>query len=153
MNNERMPEVIDRLFKRLSATYGASWTRQWEGTPMQDVKTAWCHELGGYAGNLPAIAHALDNLPERCPNVIQFRNLCRAAPGAVVQRIEPPKADPIVVAKVLAGLSPVAANPHGMKAWAYRLIARHEQGEKIRPYLLNLARGALRIGLPVAEAA
>jgi hypothetical protein len=31
-----------------------------------------------------------------------------------------------------------------MKDWARRLINRHELGEKIRPYSLNLAREALK---------
>ena len=145
MNTERMPEVIDRLFKRLAATYGAAWTRQWEGTPMPDVKTAWCHELAGYAGHLSAISYALDNLPDRCPNVIQFRNLCRAAPTATVLQIDPPKADPAIVAKVLAGLAPLTSNPHGMKAWAHRLKARHDAGDRLNLYQIKCYQSALGI--------
>jgi len=120
-----MDTVIDRLFKRLAATYGSAWTSQWAGTPMNDVKSAWMYELDGYVNHLSAIAYALDNLPERCPNVIQFKHLCRAAPSAPpVPRIEPPKASPEIVAKVLAGMSAPSNDQYsiyGMKAWAYRL--------------------------------
>jgi hypothetical protein len=138
-----MTDVIDRLFSRLAATYGADWTRQWAKVPLSDVKTIWCHELEGYFGHLSAIAYALDNLPERCPNVIQFRNLCRAAPSSDVPRIDPPKADPAIVAKVLAGLAPVTDNPHSMKTWAYRIKARHEAGERLNPNQIRCCTAAL----------
>jgi len=131
MSNQKitMIDVIDRLFSRLAATYGTDWTRHWEKVPMNDVKTVWCHELEGYFGNLPAIAWALENLPERCPNVIEFKHLCRAAPASDVPRIDPPKADPAIVAKVLSGLAPNYGDPfsvYGMKAWAYRLKAKDD---------------------------
>lgn len=138
------PEVIDRLFSRLAATYGAEWTRQWAGVPMTDVKTAWGHELSGYMRNLAAIAHALDNLPDRCPNVIQFRNLCRSAPARAVPVIEAPKASPERVATELAKLAPATAKTDG-REWARRIIGRHEQGDKIRPHSLSMARSALRL--------
>ncbi len=32
------------------------------------------------------VAWALENLPERCPNVIEFRNLCRQAPAEMKNR-------------------------------------------------------------------
>jgi hypothetical protein len=142
MKSERMNEVIDRLFKRLSATYGADWTRQYEGVPISDVKTAWMHELAGYNDHLQAIAYALEILPERCLNVIQFRNLCRAAPAVDVPRIEAPKASPEVVSMVLAGLKP-ASNRVTMKDWAHRVIAKHDAGERVMPYTLMSARAAL----------
>lgn len=138
-----MADSIDWLFTRLAGTYGAQWTRQWEGTPMTDIKTAWGHELSGYAGNPSAIRYALDNLPERCPNVIQFRNLCRAAPSKEAPRIEAPKAHPDVVAKVLAGLAPAVDNPHGMRAWAHRLKARHAAGDKLSAYQVKCYEMAL----------
>lgn len=147
MSKISMDAVIDRLFKRLSATYGASWTRQYADTPMGDVKTAWMHELEGYMERLGAIAFALENLPERCPNVIQFRNICRSAPSVQAVQIERAKADPAIVAMVLQGMAdkkPVNTQ-HDEKEWARRILSRHEQGEKIRTYSLNLARGALNI--------
>lgn len=147
MNIERMAEVIDRLFKRMAATYGAAWTRQWDGTPMNDVKTAWGHELAGYVNHLSAVAYALDNLPERCPNVIQFKALCRAAPSADVPRLEAPKADPVRVAAELAKMAPArdAVMP-GMKDWALRLKARHEGGDRVNPFQVSAYRTALGLG-------
>jgi hypothetical protein len=137
-----MAESIDWLFVRLAGTYGAQWTRQWEGTPMSDVKTAWGYELSGYAGNPSAIRYALDSLPERCPNVIQFRNLCRAAPSKDAPRLEAPKASPEIVAIVLAGMAPAPARSDS-KEWARRIVKRHDSGDRITPYSLRCARDAL----------
>ena len=137
-----MAEVIERLFNRLHATYGAEWTRQHAGQPLNDVKTAWSHELGGYLDYLEAITHALDHLPERCPNLIQFRNVCRAAPKMAVVMLEPPKADPEKVKAALATIT--ATKPkHDPKAWAHRIIERKAAGEYVNPAALTMARGAI----------
>jgi hypothetical protein len=149
-------KAIDRLFERLAATYGAQWTRLWADVPVTDVKTAWAHELAGYASNLQALAWALENLPERCPNVIEFRNLCRRSPAPEVPRLPEAKADPERVQRELARLGDVrkqvlsSAVDH--KAWAKALIARDAAGEKVRPYSLKLAQAAMRPHLE-AEAA
>lgn len=145
-----MAEVIDRLFSRLLATYGAAWTRQLSDVPIADVKTAWGYELSGYIDHLDAIAYGLDNLPERCPNVIQFRNLCRAAPARDVPRIEAPKADPARVAEVLAKLS-TPTEKVDSKEWARRIIARHTQGDRIGVFALNQAQSGLKDRFEVTE--
>jgi hypothetical protein len=146
-------KVIDRLFERLSATYGATWAHQWDAVPMNDVKSAWAHELSGYEGRLDALAWALENLPERCPNVIVFKNLCRQAPAVVVERLPEPKADPERIRAELAKLGHhraargARANEIDHKGWARRIVARHDVGEKVRPYSLRIAREALRLHL------
>lgn len=45
-------------------------------------ETAWALELGGFEDRrlLPSIAWALEHLPERAPNAVEFRALCRRAP-------------------------------------------------------------------------
>ncbi len=138
---------LERIFKRLSATYGAAWDRSLGQAPLMDVMTVWLHELDGLMhsrNSMLAIAYALDNLPERCPNVIEFKHLCRAAPSSDVPRIEPPKADPAIVAKVLAGLSPAQDNPHGMKAWAYWLTAKDDANPRsVTPTIRMMYKSAL----------
>lgn len=127
-------QAVDRLFDRLAATYGVAWTRQWAGIESGAVKSMWGHELAGYANHLKAIAWALENLPEKCPNLIEFRNLCRLAPAAEVPKLPEPAADPARVAEELAKLGHLRVtqpSPHGMKDWAYRLKARHEAGETL----------------------
>lgn len=147
MNNK----AIDRLFERLAATYGSQWSKQWQDVPMQDVKTAWAHELASFASSLSRVAWALENLPPRCPNVIEFKMLCRQAPAPDVPLLPEPKADPARVAAELSKLADVkkAAKSagHGVdnKAWAKRLMARHDQGDRLNPTTLRFAREALGI--------
>lgn len=145
-----MAEVIDRLFTRLSASYGAEWTRQWKDIPIVDMKTAWGHELAGFITDLPAIAQALDNLPERCPNVIQFKALCRASRTVkTALLLAEPKSNPVFIKEVLAKLAAPAPKTDG-REWARRIIARQEAGEYIFPCTLGMAMSAL--GMTKAQA-
>lgn len=140
-------KAVDRIFARLGATYGAAWERGMGATPLSDVKTAWAHELAGFASQLQHIAWALENLPERCPNVIEFRNLCRQSPRDAVPQLPEPTADPARVAAELAKLAelrkPAADGGVGHKDWAHRLVARAQAGERINRAPLSLARQAL----------
>ncbi len=143
-------KAIDRLFERLGATYGKQWTSMWDNTPMSDVKSLWAHELAAYGQNLEAIAFALENLPPRAPNAIEFKQLCRMAPRKEnAPAIEHVKADPARVAAEFAKLREVIkskpASSYDAKEWARIIIRRHEAGEKIRPLNLRFAREALGI--------
>lgn len=144
-------KAIDRLFERLAATYGASWARQWSDVPIGDVKSIWAHELSPFANNLNRIAWALENLPPKCPNVIEFKHLCRQAPAPEAPALPLPKADPERVKAELEklGWKPAAERTeHGTidhKAWAKRILARAEAGERINPVTLRFAREALNM--------
>ena len=138
--------ACDRVFSRLSAVYGDQWTKQWQGVPPQDVKEAWARELGKYAGRLEAIAYALQNLPERAPNAVQFRNLCRAAPAPDVPALPTPEANPARMREELAKLGHVTGSKvqttTGAMDWAPEIIARHAAGAKITPTVMKMAREA-----------
>lgn len=145
-------EAIQRVFARLAATYGAEWFRNLGATPIADVKTVWVHELGGFLRNrdtMMAIAWALNNLPEQCPNAVVFRNLCRQAPQSEAPRLEVPRADPQRVAAELAKLAPLrkgcasATSSGSSKAWARKLLERKAAGESVTPGALAMARSAL----------
>lgn len=145
-------KAIDRLFDRLSATYGSEWINRWQGLDSQAVKSLWAHELSGFTNRLEAIAWALENLPARSPNVIEFRNLCRCAPEPETPRLPEPKADPERLKQELAKLGTIrtqvaSATNVDSKDWARRLISRHEAGEKLRPVILRFAKEALRMGV------
>lgn len=154
-------KAIDRLFERLTATYGTQWVRIWEGIPIQDVKTAWGHELEtfGSAPGMRSIAWALDNLPDRAPNAVQFRNLCRTAPAEAAPALPLPPANPERMRAELAKLGHVEKAKRmpttggiDHKGWAKALIARDAAGEKVRPISLKFAREALRVHLTPVEA-
>ena len=143
-------KAVDRIFARLGATYCAAWERSIGAVPLSDVKTAWAHELAGFAAHLQSIAWALENLPERCPNVIEFRNLCRQAPRAAEPQLPAPQADPERLRAELAKLAEVrkaVADPPMSKAWADAILARVAAGERVNRTVHRFAREAR--GLPV----
>lgn len=144
------PKAIDRLFERLELTYGMDWIRKWENSPIADVKSLWAHELAHYENNLHALAWALENLPEKCVNVVVFRNLCRSAPAPEAQRLPEPKADPERVAAELSKLGEikkkVLLSPVGVgdgREWARRIMGRFDAGQKITACTLRFAREAI----------
>lgn len=154
-------KAIDRLFERMAAAYGAQWSRMWEGVPIQDVKTAWGHELAGFNGEqgLRRVAWALDNLPPKVMNAPEFRNLCRQAPAEAAPALPLPPANPERMRAELAKLGHVEKAKRmpttggiDHKAWAKALIARDAAGEKVRPITLKFARDALRVHLIPVEA-
>ncbi len=147
-------KAVDRLFQRLNATYGTEFLNRYKGTPESDLKAVWAHELDGFENHLHALAWALENLPERAPNVIEFRNLARRAPTPELPRLPEPKADPERVAAELAKLAPVRAavsEATDGREWARRIIGKFEAGQRINPTTLDFARDALGIDKPKKE--
>lgn len=144
-------KAVDRLFERLSLTYGRQFAELYAAVDPGAVKALWAHELAVFANSLPRIAWALENLPPKCPNVIEFKHLCRQAPAPDVPRLPEPKADPERVKAELAKLGGVrqkaAASVVGVdhKAWAKRIIARHVACERINPTTLRFAIEAMRM--------
>ena len=93
---------VDLLFEKLSAFYGADWDRMIGNRNHIDVKAAWCDALSDF-GDKHIIRWALANLPEKPPNAIVFRNLCRSAPQAAeALQILPPRAGHQKVAEIVA---------------------------------------------------
>lgn len=136
----------DKIFAKLSLAYGRDFIGRWEGIDLGDVKTDWSHELSGFDAHPEAIAYALANLPPKPPTVIEFRAMARRAPLPEVPRLEAPKADPAKVAAEIAkqmDLKSAFAPKHDPRDWAKRIVARHEQGDRINPTTLKFARQAL----------
>lgn len=147
-------KAIDRLFERLALTYGTQWDRMWEGR-IQDAKTMWANELSGYGheNGLRCIAWALENLPDRAPNLIQFRNLCRLAPAPEAPKQVEVKADPERVKTELSKLGEIVRerpSSFDHKEWAKRLLSRHESGEILNITTLRFAREALNLNKETA---
>lgn len=149
-------QAIDRLFSRLNATYGRDFMSRYEGMDEMAIKSSWAHELAGFAKQLHCLAWALENLPVRAPNVLEFRDLCRKAPVMESAdekrlRLEHLPAGQERIQAELAKLAPTVAavrsrqEPASGKDWARSLLARHEAGEKLRPCQLRFAREALNI--------
>lgn len=148
-----LPEQwVEQIFARLRATYGSAVDHQWAPSPGADatahalnLRAHWARELGAYANRGDAIAYALSHLPERPPNLVEFRNLCNRAPKPEQQALPQAKADPARRDAVLAGLKrPSVRSP---LQWAYDLKAREEAGERLPLHHREQWRAALRLNL------
>jgi hypothetical protein len=117
---------VERIWTTMRGFYGAAFDRQWECPegidPVQhvaDLKAVWGRELRGFQQNPRAIAHGLDHLPERPPNLPEFAALCRRVPEPAQKALPAPKVDASFVASVLGAIKrPEAKDP---KAWARAL--------------------------------
>ena len=81
-------QIIDRLFLRLSNTYGSYWDSMWSLNDINEVKELWAYELR-FHGNKENFKWALEHLPERPPNLIQFKKLLSEAPPPPQKYIPP----------------------------------------------------------------
>lgn len=138
---------VDRIFDKLTITYGQTFLRRWQDIDMNSVKSDWAHELAGFAQHPRAIAWALQNLPtDKPPTVLEFRAMARKAPAEDVPRLDAPKADPERVARELRKLAPIrqarTATSDG-RDWARRLLKGVAAGDKRSPAVVKMARDAL----------
>ena len=142
---------VDELFERLGVRYGAAFMRQWPDADPAAVKADWANVLSGFGAHPDAIAYALENLPERPVNALQFRELCRRAPAPNAPRLPAPKADRSVAAAALAKLRTLR-NREPSNDWAVRLRSREQAGEPLTLAQREAWRVALREGAPSQEA-
>lgn len=134
---------LDMLFSKLGAIYGAAWDRSHGVTPIADIKTVWADHLSGFS--VGDIKYALSHLPTKCPNVLEFRQICRGAPKPEFKQLPRPTQDPSVVAEVVGVVKSKLTNlpVQDPKGWARKLKARHEKGEKLAAHQINAYRQAL----------
>lgn len=78
---------VEKIFARLQGIYGRDFTGQFStgmvngvDAGLENAKATWAEELGGFVKWPEAIAYALEHLPERVPNCIKFKEICRMAP-------------------------------------------------------------------------
>ena len=151
MEQQTFSEVIDAIFAKLAVRYGAT-----EGVNMNLVKSDWGSELSGFARNLEPLRYALRNLPERCPNVVQFRAIANCCPLPEFKQLEAPAADPAKVAQATAQLGQAAkamtAQRQDPRAWARRILERVAAGEKVGRYARESAEVAMGLRATVAAA-
>ena len=99
---------VEKIFQKLSLTYGRDFTIRWEGLSLDDVKADWGHELSRLQANPGAIRYGLESLPDnKPPTVLEFRALCNRRPDAAPPMLEAPRPDPVAAAKVMAAVSTV----------------------------------------------
>jgi hypothetical protein len=148
MSNDKMVEAVNRLFSRLADTYGEEWDRSLGKSLVSSAKSVWIHELSIFENSLERCAWALENLPNRAPNSIVFKNLCRSAPGQESKALPEPAADPVRMARELRKLGQIKTEQRATvstaKDWAHRLKARHARGEALNQYQVLCYKFALK---------
>lgn len=132
---------VEKLFRKLSARYGKAFLGQYDGVALEDVMADWAEELGGFGARPEALAHAIANLPERAPNVAQFRALCVGAPSAA-PALPPVPADPARVQAELAKVSRTAQPTDRYTDWIRRGLADLEASIKRSPTVVRMIREA-----------
>lgn len=136
-------EWVEKIFKKLSVTYGREFLGRYEGIPLIDVKTDWAHELSGFENHPEAIKHALLNLnPSKAPTVYEFRNVCAGAPKMAAVELPRPPQDPAIVAAIVKGIKEKEV-VNGMKDWAHNLKQRHDAGIKLNMNQIRCYKAAL----------
>ena len=79
---------FDYIFTRMSAIYGANFSRHWDGIDMLNVREEWKRQLGNFLTYRPTMDYAIDRLnPDFVPSAIKFRDFCNAGPA--IPRDEP----------------------------------------------------------------
>lgn len=142
-----MTQPIDRLFERLSMTYGIAWDNSIGTAPLNEIKSFWMNQLAGFMQSkesMMSISWALNHLPERPPNLVQFKNLCYQAPAVEKPQLPSPPADPERVKQELAKLAGMNNPKQDPKDWARKILGDYAAGVKKSPTVLKMARDALK---------
>lgn len=73
---------FDYIFARMSAIYGASFARHWDGIDLMNVRAEWQRQLGKFLTYRPSMDYAISRLDsDFVPSAIKFREFCNAGPA------------------------------------------------------------------------
>ncbi len=134
---------VEKIFKKLTLTYGRDFTDRWHEDDLEDVKADWAHELRFFQQSPASIAYGLEHcITGKPPTVQDFKAACYRKPEQPTM-LPSPTVNPEIAAKVLGGLKQAPVQQNGMKDWAYRLKARHAAGEKLNRNQIIYYRQAL----------
>jgi len=79
---------LDYIFAVMGATYGAAFSRHFEGMDLGLVRTVWANTLGNFLTYKPSLHHAIRLLPpDFPPSAIKFRDFCNAGPQIPVKSV------------------------------------------------------------------
>lgn len=138
--------VIDRIWSRMRALWGARFDREWEAPAcpdwkdpkdhareyVQSLRNVWITELSGMT--LESIKYGLEHLPSYPCTLLTFKEICFRRPEKNVPRLPPPPADPAkandALRKSLESLAQRRKNP---RAWVLELQERRDAGEIMSP--------------------
>lgn len=160
-----LPESwVEHIWTVMRATYGAAFDRLWqcpEGVDptehVRQLKAVWGRGLARFQQSKHALTWGLENLPERPPNLVEFRSLCMSVPlpSDAPPRLPNVTPNPHRVQAVLQGLEMRIdrSRVRHQRAWAIELKALEERGENLTQFQRDAWREALRTHLlPAGDA-
>jgi hypothetical protein len=95
---------LDYVFARMSAIFGAAFTRHWDGIDPNLIRQEWKRQLGNFLTYQPSLDYAIARLNgDFVPSAIKFREFCNAGPAIPRDELQitynPKPVDPAVVAE------------------------------------------------------
>lgn len=135
---------VEKVFRKLTLTYGRDFMARWEGQEINDVIEDWAEELSGFVNWPEAIAWALKNLPEgKAPTVIEFRAICFKAPRPDRLQLPESVANPAFAKQVSAKVSRRApSQTDRFTSWIHAGLADLQSGVKRSPTVMRMIREA-----------
>ena len=95
---------LDYVFARMSAIFGAAFTRHWDGIDPNLIRQEWKRQLGNFLTYQPSLDYSIARLNgDFVPSAIKFREFCNAGPAIPRDELQitynPKPVDPAVVAE------------------------------------------------------
>jgi hypothetical protein len=100
----------------MSAIFGATFTRHWDGIEPSIIRQEWKRQLGNFLSYQPNLDYAIDRMGgDFVPSAIKFREYCNAGPaipydGPMIE-FNPVPVDPEVVRKAKENLAKLRGKP------------------------------------------
>lgn len=143
------PEIVELIHTKLLLTYGPGFKALAAGVSPEVVRKHWAAELDGLSAE--QVAWGLRSLPpNECPNVLQFRALCRP-PERPAKLLRAPRALMPPAVKVKLEQAKAALTGADRFAWAHHLREREEKGERLTLVQRQAWRHALRVNRKEAD--
>jgi len=107
---------LDYVFARMSAIFGAAFTRHWDGIEPSIIRQEWKRQLGKFLTYPPNLDYAIDRLNgDFVPSAIKFREFCNSGPPIPRDELQieynPTPVDPEVVRKAKENLAKLRGKP------------------------------------------
>ena len=134
---------VDKIFSKLSITYGRDFLARWEGLDLADVKADWSEELAGLSAHPDRIRFALENLPAKPPTVLEFRMLAFTMPIVAMPALHAP--DPVGLKRVADSMAAGQSVSETPSEWMARLwdevLAGTASSARVRHYRIAESNG------------
>jgi len=133
-------ELIARIFKELKLIYGAQFQREYlDGFEEEEVIEIWTQRLDYWLAKPYAIEFALEHLPIRCPNVIEFEQLCKQAPKPALVKLPAPQPEltperRAMIERLLEDCRKGWSNPLSPRERAHLVWKKMQRGEPVSYY-------------------